>query len=86
MTYIKSWRTVSCHTCKQYPRYTEEFFGLREMGISLSCPEAARIILRNPAGIEFELSEDSAVSKELNEGEEDICRSSFGAERLFFKS
>ena len=35
-----------CYTCRQYPRYMEEFFDLREMGISLSCPEAARIIFR----------------------------------------
>ena len=36
-----------CYTCKQYPRYIEEFGGVREIGISLSCPEAARIILGN---------------------------------------
>lgn len=74
-----------CHTCKQYPRYREEFFGLREMGISLSCPEAARIILRNPAGIEFELSEDSVVSKELNEGEEDILQEFFRCRETIFQ-
>jgi lysine-N-methylase len=46
-----------CHTCKQYPRYTEEFGGLREIGLSLSCPEAARIILRDSKKAEFVLSE-----------------------------
>ncbi|QAA33572.1 flagellin lysine-N-methylase [Clostridium manihotivorum] len=46
-----------CHTCKQYPRYTEEFGGLREIGLSLSCPEAARIILRDSKKAVFELSE-----------------------------
>lgn len=46
-----------CHTCKQYPRYTEEFGGLREIGLSLSCPEASRIILRDCKKVEFEVSE-----------------------------
>ncbi len=47
-----------CYTCKQYPRYTEEFGGLREVGLSLSCPEAARLILRDNKKTEFELSEN----------------------------
>ena len=50
-----------CYTCRQYPRYMEEFFDLREMGISLSCPEAARIILGNCKVTAFELSEDNQV-------------------------
>ena len=47
-----------CYTCRQYPRYLEEFGSLREMGISLSCPEAARIILRDSKKATFELSEN----------------------------
>ena len=46
-----------CYTCRQYPRYMEEFGNLREIGISLSCPEAARIILRDHKKVEFEISE-----------------------------
>ena len=34
-----------CRTCRTYPRHIEEFEGLREISLSLSCPEAARIIL-----------------------------------------
>lgn len=48
-----------CYTCKQYPRYTEEFLDLREVGISLSCPEAARIILKSDKKFTFELSENN---------------------------
>lgn len=52
-----------CYTCRQYPRYLEEFGSLREIGISLSCPEAARIILRDSKKAIFELSEnDEEVS------------------------
>ncbi len=28
-----------CDTCRLYPRHTEEFEGLRELSLSLSCPE-----------------------------------------------
>ena len=34
-----------CKTCRSYPRHTEEFEGLREISLSLSCPAAARLIL-----------------------------------------
>ncbi|MBE6053149.1 MAG: flagellar protein FliB [Clostridium sartagoforme] len=46
-----------CYTCREYPRYLEEFGNLREVGISLSCPEAARIILSNSEIAKFTLSE-----------------------------
>ena len=34
-----------CRTCEQYPRHMEEYENVREVSLSLSCPEAARIIL-----------------------------------------
>lgn len=34
-----------CQTCRIYPRHVEEFEGLREYSLSLSCPQAARMIL-----------------------------------------
>ena len=36
-----------CHTCKTYPRHVEEFKGVKEYSLMLSCPEAARLILTN---------------------------------------
>jgi len=47
-----------CYTCRQYPRYLEEFGKLREIGISLSCPEAARIILKEDKKVTYEVSEN----------------------------
>ncbi len=38
-----------CKTCTRYPRHFEEYGNLVEAALSLSCPEAARIILTNPA-------------------------------------
>lgn len=34
-----------CRTCRTYPRHVEEFEGCREISLSLSCIEAAKIIL-----------------------------------------
>ncbi|WP_196000821.1 flagellin lysine-N-methylase [Clostridium sp. 1001271B_151109_B4] len=56
-----------CYTCKQYPRYTEEFGSLREVGISLSCPEAARIILRDSKKAIFELDKNDEEVNSYND-------------------
>ena len=48
-----------CRTCQNYPRHTEEFEGLREISLSLSCPEAARIILGEKEPVRFLTKEDS---------------------------
>ncbi len=34
-----------CRTCMMFPRFTEEFGSLRELGLGFGCPEAVRIIL-----------------------------------------
>lgn len=34
-----------CETCNRYPRHIEEFEGLREYSLSISCPVAAQIVL-----------------------------------------
>lgn len=56
-----------CYTCSQYPRFTEEFGSLREIGLSLSCPEAARIILRNTEKVTFELTENHEEVSRYND-------------------
>lgn len=46
-----------CRTCRQFPRH-KTYFGARvETGISLSCPEAARLIIESPDPITFESEE-----------------------------
>ncbi|MEI3218527.1 MAG: flagellin lysine-N-methylase [Lachnoclostridium sp.] len=34
-----------CKTCSPYPRHVEEFEGVREITLSVSCPEVAKILL-----------------------------------------
>lgn len=42
-----------CRTCRLYPRHIEEFEGVREISLSLSCPEAARILLGKKEPVKF---------------------------------
>ncbi|MBQ2694089.1 MAG: flagellin lysine-N-methylase [Clostridia bacterium] len=55
--HIKLGEESLCRTCRQFPRH-KTYFGARvETGISLSCPEAARIITESPDPITFESEE-----------------------------
>lgn len=47
-----------CETCTRYPRHVEEFEGLREWSLSLSCPVAADIILNWQGKVKFLETED----------------------------
>ena len=42
-----------CATCTNYPRHIEEFENLREITLAISCPEVARIILRQMEPVTF---------------------------------
>ncbi|MBQ8038633.1 MAG: flagellin lysine-N-methylase, partial [Lachnospiraceae bacterium] len=42
-----------CRTCRQYPRHTEEFEGVREITLSISCPEVARILMNRRTPVKF---------------------------------
>lgn len=52
-----------CKTCRMYPRHVEEFENVREITLSVSCPEVARILLSKKEPVTF-------LSKE-REGEEE---------------
>lgn len=47
-----------CKTCHLYPRHVEEYEGLREWTLSLSCPEAAHIILNSEEPVRIIETED----------------------------
>lgn len=42
-----------CKTCKRYPRHVEEFENVREVTLSVSCPEVARILLNKKEPVSF---------------------------------
>lgn len=61
--YSEAGKDMLCDTCRKYPRHIEEFEGLREYSLSLSCPEAARIFLSHKEKIAF-------VTKEIPSSDE----------------
>lgn len=52
--YIELGHELLCRTCRQYPRHITYFGARSETGISLSCPEAARLIMQSDDPITFE--------------------------------
>lgn len=55
-----------CRTCKNYPRHIEEFEGLREITLSVSCPEVARILMERKAPVKF-LSYEKEGEEEMED-------------------
>lgn len=59
-----------CDTCKNYPRHVEEYEGLRELSLSLSCPIAARMMLEQdkfPVFIEYQDDAEEELEEEFEE-------------------
>jgi lysine-N-methylase len=50
-----------CYTCRTFPKVIEEYGSIREIGLSLSCPEAARLILQDSKQMTFEFLEDGEI-------------------------
>lgn len=42
-----------CRTCTLYPRHIEEFEGVREISLSVSCPEVAKLLLSTKEPVNF---------------------------------
>lgn len=40
-----------CQTCRDFPRLRHDYGDFVELGLELSCPEAARLILTSPGGL-----------------------------------
>ncbi len=51
--YSKLGKDSLCKTCKRYPRHVEEFEGVKEITLSLSCPEACRMVLEKKKPVKF---------------------------------
>ncbi|MBQ7944444.1 MAG: flagellin lysine-N-methylase [Lachnospiraceae bacterium] len=47
-----------CDTCNRYPRHIEEFDGIREYSLSLSCPVAAEMMLKMREQTRYLVEED----------------------------
>lgn len=42
-----------CKTCREYPRHTEEFEGVREITLSISCPVVAKMLMERMEPVQF---------------------------------
>ncbi len=59
-----------CRTCSMYPRHIEEFDGLRELSLSLSCPVAAKMLLTCKESLvlfEEETDEEEELAEEFED-------------------
>lgn len=54
------------NTCAIYPRLNSRIQGVMEQGLTLSCPEAARLVLLNPTPIQFEKGEREFTKRNLS--------------------
>lgn len=51
--YANAGREMLCRTCRRYPRHYEEFENLREISLSVSCPQVAHMLLAMSQKVTF---------------------------------
>lgn len=51
--YTRLGKDSLCRTCRRYPRHVEEFENVREITLSVSCPEVAKILLAKKEPVRF---------------------------------
>ncbi len=59
---------AQCRVCRTYPRFVRQYGALREEGVSLSCPEAIRLLLEDSTPVTFlhEESDDPILPHDLD--------------------
>ena len=65
--HLEAGEHMLCDTCRNYPRHMEEFEGVREGSLSLSCIEAAKIILGCEEPVHFITLEDDVEDEEYED-------------------
>ena len=65
--HLEAGEHMLCNTCRDYPRHMEEYEGLREGSLSLSCIEAAKIILGCKEPVRFIHFEDDVEDEEYED-------------------
>ena len=53
-----------CQICRDHPRFTDTFGSLRETGVGLCCPEAARLLLSRQESLTFSVVETPETGEE----------------------
>lgn len=57
--FIEIGEEALCETCTNFPRHVEEFDNLKEVNLTMSCPEVSRIMLSKTHKISFTCKEGS---------------------------
>ena len=65
--HLEAGEELMCHTCRTYPKHIEVYENEREISLSLSCPEVARLILGKKDPVRF-----CTVERGRTEQEEDF--------------
>lgn len=65
--YAELGASMLCDTCRKYPRHMEEYEGVRDLSLSLSCPEVARIILSHKERVRFLTKEKESESEQFED-------------------
>lgn len=55
-----------CHTCAKFPRLTQDYGGFIEHGLTLACPEAARLILSRSGPRQLTAKRDDVPAEETD--------------------
>lgn len=58
--YLHLGKDSLCRTCHMYPRHIEEFEGVREVTLSVSCPEVARILMNRETPVTYVSAENDS--------------------------
>lgn len=61
--YIEEGEGCLCDTCRRYPRHIEEFEDVREVTLSVSCPEVAKILLSKEEPVQYYVYENEKVEE-----------------------
>lgn len=56
-----------CTTCDQYPRHIEEFPGVREYSLSVSCPDVAKALLSSTKSFSYEEVVDDIYEEDFED-------------------
>ncbi|MBQ3600930.1 MAG: flagellin lysine-N-methylase [Lachnospiraceae bacterium] len=65
--YIELGKNKLCKTCKTYPRHIEEFEGVREVSLSMSCPVVAKLILTKKDYVHYYKKQKETIEEEYDD-------------------
>lgn len=65
-----------CHVCAAFPRLRHDYGDFVELGLELSCPEAARLILNAPAAPPLTRQRDGGEAGDYDDADMDVLKKS----------